>query len=204
MSKDSAKTPAFEYLNGRDFTDKLREITKCESYELLADYFGVPKSTIFTWHSHNRTAFELIVRAHLATGASVKYMALGEGEPFPEAEQEPAGISIPTFRYNQGFLEDEGAYGLDTALLNFYGLDESNTMIVSDDYDQHFVDRSKKTPNTGKYLVKFDGVYNFSKLTRMPGKLIFELGDGTFETTVEELENQIEIVGRVVACMRKE
>lgn len=78
MATLQAKMKPFDYLSGKEFTKKLNNVTRYNTYLKLTDIYGIP---ITTWHSHNRTTFELIVRTHFATGASVKYMALGEGEP---------------------------------------------------------------------------------------------------------------------------
>ncbi|MFA0677630.1 helix-turn-helix domain-containing protein, partial [Vibrio sp. 10N.222.51.A6] len=80
----------------------------------LADKFGIPRSTIQTWHSHERTAFELIVRAHLATGASVKYMALGEGEPFEGKKSDSASTeSMQISKLLDGVLVESGNMAID-------------------------------------------------------------------------------------------
>ncbi|HFQ5428198.1 TPA: helix-turn-helix domain-containing protein [Vibrio vulnificus] len=72
MSRIPAKIPPFDYLSGRKFTEKLKTVTDCKTYELQSDYYSVPNSTFSTRHSHNRTGWELIIRTHLATGASVR------------------------------------------------------------------------------------------------------------------------------------
>ncbi len=60
MSRLKAKIPPFNYLGGRDFTEKLKKVTGCKTFELMSDRYGVPNSTFSTWHTHNRTGFELI------------------------------------------------------------------------------------------------------------------------------------------------
>lgn len=198
MSRIPAKVPPFEYKGGRLFTDRLKEITGCTSYDLLADYYGVPKSTIFTWHQHDRIAHELIVREHLASGASVKYLALGEGEPF-------SGSSCPnenlaTYKLEGGSLEKSGSMSLDLATLERFGLKPSNTQVIEDDAGIYYVNKDSVDPISGDYLIDVDGRLSINYLQRLPGKKLAIAFD---TSTIEVSEQDIKVLGRVAMEMRK-
>lgn len=199
MSKIEAKLPPYEYLSGRDFTDKLREVTKCDKYTQLASYFGVPRSTILTWHNHNRTAFELIVREHIATGASVRYMALGEGKPFEEENK--SVNAIPTYRISSGLLEEQDKTSLDDGTLALYGLETKKTQIIIQDDQRCFVNTADTHATSGRYLIDIDGSCSINQIQKLPGKkLALSFG----ESTIDVAEDDIKVLGRVAMSMRKE
>ncbi|EGR2769759.1 helix-turn-helix domain-containing protein [Vibrio parahaemolyticus] len=199
MSRIPAKVPPFEYLGGREFTEKLKEVTKCDNYNLLADYFGIPKSTLLTWHSHNRTGFELIVREHLKSGASVRYMALGEGEPFDGKHDPVEGLQ--THRLVDGALTDSGKVSLDLSTLDRFGLKPSITKVIEDDAGIYYVNSESTNPTSGKYLIDIDGQLSINFVQRLPGqKLSISIGDNCFEASV----NDVKILGRVAMSMIKE
>ena len=201
MSRIPAKVEAFDYLGGRDFTDKLKEVTGCSSYDLLADYYGIPKSTIFTWHQHNRTAYELIIRQHLATGVSVRYLALGEGEPYPEvASTQNTSISLSKFSIVNGELNKKGTMELGASTLEDFDLDANNTIVIQQDGKLLFINKAESQPASGSYLLNIDGVLSINHLQRLPGKKLAIAFD---TSTIEVAEEDIEVVGRVALEMTK-
>ncbi|EGU39435.1 phage repressor protein CI [Vibrio scophthalmi] len=210
MSRVPAKVPPFEYKAGRLFTDRLKEVTGCTSYELLADYYGVPKSTIFTWHHHDRIAHELIVREHLHSGASVKFLALGEGEAFPNgrpettfggiAEQQTTTKFITKFSISNGELSETGNIEIGLSTLNDFGLDQADLIIIDKGETHYYVNRAEKQPVSGDYLIEIDGVISINYLQRLPGKKLAIAFD---TSTIEVSEEDINVVGRVAMEMKK-
>ncbi|MBE3743398.1 transcriptional regulator [Vibrio parahaemolyticus] len=200
MTRIPAKVPAFDYLGGRNFTDKLKEVTGCTSYDLLADYYGIPKSTVFTWHQHDRTAFELIVREHLASGASVKYLALGEGEPFPKKEAAVTTSSIEKFSIVNGELEKTGTVELGLSTLNEFGLVKENLIIIEQNGCHLYINKAESQPASGDYLLDIDGVLSVNYLQRLPGKKLAIAFD---TSTIEVSEEDIKVLGRVAMEMKK-
>ncbi|MBY7871742.1 helix-turn-helix domain-containing protein [Vibrio fluvialis] len=199
MSRIPAKVPPYEYLSGREFTEKLKEVTGCKTYELLSDHYGVPNSTFSTWHTHNRTGFELIVREHLKSGASVRYLALGEGKPFDD-EQVPAD-SINVNSIVNGQLEDTGSLSLDSLTLDGYGLKASKTIVVEHDGQRCFINSEETHATSGRYLIEIDGAHSINHVQRLPGKkLAISFGNSTIEVSEED----INVLGRVTMSMVKE
>lgn len=193
-----AEIPVFPYLSGKDFTEKLRNVTETTTNYQLADKFGIPRSTIQTWHSHNRTAFELIVRTHLATGASVKYMALGEGEPFDNKIESVEGLQ--THRLIDGALVDSGKVSIDLSTLDRFGLKPSITKVIEDDTGIYYLNTESVDPITGDYLIDIDGRLSINYLQRLPGK---KLAIAFGASTIEVSEDDIKVLGRVAMEMKK-
>ncbi|HBC3859699.1 phage repressor protein CI [Vibrio parahaemolyticus] len=201
MSRLKAKIPAFDYLGGRDFTEKLKKVTGCKTYELMSDRYGVPNSTFSTWHTHNRTGFELIIREHLATGASVRYMALGEGEPFENKESNTlTSQELQIFKLNDGTLVEAGNTVLDLVTLDRFGLKPSLTQVIEDDSGLYYVNKESTDPVSGDYLIDIDGRLSINYLQRLPGKkLAIAFGNSTIEVSEED----IKVLGRVAMEMKK-
>ncbi|EKA2634125.1 phage repressor protein CI [Vibrio alginolyticus] len=210
MSRIPAKVPPFEYKAGRSFTDRLKEVTGCRSYDLLADYYGVPKSTIFTWHQHDRIAHELIVREHLHSGASVKFLALGEGEAFPNGRAEnlkdiieqptPTTKFITKFSIGNGELTEIGNSEIGLSTLNDFGLAQADLIIIDKGETHHYVNKAERQPVSGDYLIEIDGVISINYLQRLPGKKLAIAFD---TSTIEVSEQDIKVLGRVAMEMKK-
>lgn len=198
MSRIPAKVPPFEYSSGREFTDRLKEVTGCNSYNLLADYYGIPKSTILTWHHHDRIAHELIVREHLTSGASVKYLALGEGEPFSGNQSPNENLAI--YRLESGSLEKCGNMSLDLSTLDRFGLKPSKTQVIEDNSGIYYIDKESVDPIAGDYLIDVDGRLSINYLQRLPGRRL-AIAFGT--STIEVAEDDIKVLGRVAMEMKK-
>ncbi|ENQ8053207.1 phage repressor protein CI [Vibrio parahaemolyticus] len=200
MTRIPAKIPPFEYLNGREFTEKLKDVTECKTYELLADYYGIPKSTFSTWHTHNRTGWELIIRTHLATGASIRYMALGEGEPFPENNASSSMCSIDKFIIANGQLEKTGTVELGLSTLEDFGLVKDELFVIEQNAVQLYVNTAERQPSSGDYVLDIDGVISVNYLQRLPGKKLAIAFD---TSTIEVSEQDIKVLGRVAMDMKK-
>ncbi|ENM5889951.1 MULTISPECIES: phage repressor protein CI [Vibrio] len=201
MSRIPAKVPPFDYLKGREFTEKLKKVTGCKTYELMSDYFGVPNSTFSTWHTHNRTGWELIIRTHLATGASVRYMALGEGEPFDDgASSTLTSQEMQIFNLVDGTLVEAGITALDLVTLDRFGLKPSFTQVIEDDSGIYYINKESTDPVAGDYLIDIDGRLSINYLQRLPGK---KLAIAFGASTIEVAEEDIKVLGRVSMEMKK-
>ncbi|EHK9610785.1 phage repressor protein CI [Vibrio parahaemolyticus] len=201
MGRLKAKIPPFEYLGGRDFTEKLKKVTGCKTFELMSDRYGVPNSTFSTWHTHNRTGFELIVREHLATGASVRYMALGEGEPYDNGEDRTPTDSIVVHSIMNGELVESSQVAIDALTLDGYGLKAGSTLIVEIENQRCFLNTEETNATSGRYLIEIDGAHSVNHVQRLPGKkLAISFGNSTIEVSEED----INVLGRVTMSMNKE
>ncbi|WP_324293780.1 phage repressor protein CI [Vibrio parahaemolyticus] len=200
MTRIPAKVPPYEYINGREFTEKLKEVTNCKTYELLADYYGIPKSTFSTWHTHNRTGWELIIRTHLATGASVRYMALGEGEPFPQSTSSSLTSSIDKFIIANGQLKKIGTVELGLSTLEDFGLAKDELFVIEQNGMQLYINTAEQQPASGDYVLDIDGVVSVNYLQRLPGK---KLAIAIDISTIEVSEQDIKVLGRVAMEMKK-
>ena len=198
MSTIQAKIKPFDYIKGKDFTERLKSVTGDSSFYKLADTFGIPRTTINTWHAHDRNSFELIVRTHLAMGASVKYLALGQGEPFVENTQTVP--TLPISKLIDGALIENGTINLDTNTLKRFGLTAQLAKVIEDDLGIYYINTESTTPVSGDYLLDVDGHLSINNLQRLPGK---KLAIAFGSSTIEVSEEDVKVVGRVAMEMKK-
>ncbi|EKO3543264.1 phage repressor protein CI [Vibrio fluvialis] len=197
----------FEYLKGREVTEKLKEITNSRDFLTLAEVLGVPKSTISTWHQRKLTPHEIIIRTHLRTGASIAYMALGEGEAFPEQntqkhvsrKREPKTLfDIDYFNLTNGKLAGNETLAFDKSYLDKLGV--LNVMAVENDGTTYIVDKEVRQAVSGTYLVDMDGLLSLNEIQRLPGKKLAISFNGS---TIQVDELDVKVVGRVAVVMER-
>jgi Bacteriophage CI repressor helix-turn-helix domain. len=198
MSKLQAKVPAFEYKGGRSVTDKLKEITGSRDFLSLADVYGVPKSTISTWHQRELCPFEVVIRTHLKYGASIRNLVLDEG---PMYDSGPKGESLVLERLASGSLEEIRKTYIDAETLSEYGLSPAIAKVVDTESEKLFIDTTQTKPISGRYLINMDGVLSVNSIQRIPGKRLAIHFEGS---NVEVNDEDLEVIGRVVMAMTKE
>ncbi|WP_235869396.1 phage repressor protein CI [Veronia nyctiphanis] len=179
-------------------TEKLKSLTGLNTDWKLADYFGIPKSTIATWKERDMTPFEVVVRLHLATGVSIKWLTLDEGEAFVSANSQAEGLKIHTLK--NGDLSEAGQLAVDLATLEHFGLRGSETLVVEQSDNRYFIDQSETKPTSGKYLIDIEGSLSVNQIQRLPGKLAIDFNGSTLEVA----ETDIKVMGRVAMTMSKD
>ncbi|HIF9333377.1 TPA: helix-turn-helix domain-containing protein [Photobacterium damselae] len=202
MSTNQGKIPPFDYSGGRNFTDRLLNVTGVSNLVELSDLINVPRTTISTWHRRDMTAYEIVVRICLATGASLRYVALGEGEPFDLTTKiESTSIALKKEILQDGNLTPSNTIKFDEALLNSYNLTKENIRLIEYDFELMLVDMNKNNPTSGRYLIDIDSSISINHLQKLPGKrLAVSFGDSVIEIS----ETDISVLGRVVMTVNKE
>jgi len=207
MSEYQEQIPSFEYIGGRDVTERMKLVTKTNDFKSLGECLGVSKGTISTWHQRGLTPYEVIIRLHLRTGASIKYLALGEGEPFPlqssqdhltKKNESRTLFDIDVFKLVNGKLQGNETLPFDKAYLDKLGV--LNVMGVEQDGSTFIVDKEVHQAVSGTYLVDMDGLFSLNEIQRLPGKKLAISFNGS-TLTVEE--DEVRVVGRVALVMEK-
>jgi len=190
----------FEYIGGKEFTEKLVFATESSNFLQLAESFAIPRSTISTWHTRNMTPFEIAVRVHLAKGVSLRWLLLDEGEAFETSPVvSPAKLVIE--KITNGILDKSGEISLDKAKMERNGLTQTCTRVIDLDGSLLFVNTKETKAISGRYLLDIDGAISINHLQRLPGK---KLAMSYGNTSVEVAEADIVVLGRVVLAMEKE
>ncbi|EJL6733950.1 phage repressor protein CI [Vibrio sp. Vb1729] len=207
MSEYQEQIPSFEYIGGRDVTERMKLVTKTNDFKSLGECLGVSKGTISTWHQRGLTPYEVIIRLHLRTGASIKYLALGEGEPFPlqssqdhltKKNESRTLFDIDVFKLVNGKLQGNETLPFDKAYLDKLGV--LNVMGVEQDGSTYIIDKEVHQAVSGTYLVDMDGLFSLNEIQRLPGKKLAISFNGS-TLTVEE--DEVRVVGRVALVMER-
>ncbi|MCG7497765.1 helix-turn-helix domain-containing protein [Vibrio sp. Of7-15] len=192
--KEIAKLLPMDYQGGKDVTTRLLKILNLAEYRSLSDAFDVSWGTISTWHRREQTPFEIAVRTHLATGASLRWILLGEGEMFESGQPivSSNNIDVPYYTLADGILTDEGTMSFDPKFLADM---PEKLMLVEHDNQKIFINTSIKKAVSATYLVKIDDDYSICELQKLPGgKVVMHFNGSNYEVATDELE----VVGKVV------
>ncbi|PKH06689.1 helix-turn-helix domain-containing protein [Moritella sp. Urea-trap-13] len=200
MRQLQALIPPFEYQGGKKVTEKLVSITDSVNFQGLTTTFGIPKSTIATWHQREISPFEIAVRVHLSKGVSLRWLLLDEGDAF-ETSVAISKEKLTIERITNGALDNTDDMSLDTITMMRYGLTAAITRVIDLDGSLLFVNTEETTPSSGRYLLDIDGSISINHLQRLPGK---KLAMSYGNTSVEVAEADIVVLGRVVLVMGKE
>lgn len=196
----TVKIPPFDYDGGKAITEKLVKVIGSTNLIDLAESFGIPRTTISTWHTRNMTPFEIAVRIHLAKGVSLRWLLLNEGEAF-----ESAGVILKDKliieKLANGILDESGEISLDVTTMVHYELTPSITRVIDLNGSLLFVNTEETKPISGRYLLDIDDAISINNLQRLPGK---KLAMSYANTSVEVAEADIVVLGRVVLTMEKE
>ncbi|MFA0604932.1 phage repressor protein CI [Vibrio amylolyticus] len=205
MSELQEKYSSFEYIGGRDVTERLKQVTESSDFKTLGECLGVSKGTISTWHQRGLTPYEVIIRLHLRTGASIKYLALGEGEAFPDKKLHTSKkneaktlFDVDYFTLVNGKLVGNETLAFDKSYLDKLGV--TNVMGIEHDGTTFIVDKEVRQAVSGSYLVDMDGLLSLNQIQRLPGKKLAISFNGS-TLTVEE--DEVRVVGRVALAMEK-
>ncbi|MHA2810797.1 phage repressor protein CI [Vibrio campbellii] len=196
-----------EYVGGKEVIERLMQATNTHSNQALADAFGLSKSTVGTWRHRNLVPYEIVIRLHLETGISIRWLTLGQGEPYDGASEytqvskkneSKQIVDADCFRIENGQLVNQGTLALDKAFLN--ELDVVSVIAIKDGQNTFLVNKESRQAVSGTYLVDMDGLLSLNEIQRLPGKKLAINFNGS-PLTVDE--DEIRIVGLVVLVMER-
>lgn len=215
MSKE--KIPAYNYLSGIEFTENLKHLTNCKTFLELAEILDVPKATFSTWNTHDRTSHELMVRLHLRLGIPIEELALYPEDRTSQLPSTPNKIAaksdkiasepqrqtaiLKSFCLTNGELVATGEVPYAVRRMNSFNLKVESTIEIETNEALFLVDKSSNNPASGKYLIDIDGTLSINHVQRLPGK---KLAVVFGETTVDVLEEDIKVIGRVAVTLKRD
>ena len=155
---------------------------------------------------------EWVIQCALETGASLLWLATGQGDMYACENEEtnlknepPVTVrplskivapSIKRVELKNGELQASDEILLDSSLLDG---DSSNALFVKTANNSFVVDTSVKQVSNGFWLVDMDGVKSIVKIARIPGnKIVVSQDDTSFECSVDD----VEVVGRAVKVIK--
>ncbi len=216
------KISIFEYLKGEEFTQTLKDALGLSTFAELADATNVSRQTISTWNAHDRNSHELVVRIHLRTGIPVHELILPKDYPLTELhhsfwdrnkpsaalssnlEQQNQNpqlgiVVIKSFCLSNGQLLPTGEIPYAQRIFNSWELDASNTVEIETNEGRFLIDKRQNDAVSGEYLINMNGRLSINHIQRLPNKLAVVFGN----STVELLEEDIKVIGRVATTFKK-
>ena len=188
---------SYQYLGGKAVTSKLCSVLNIDEYQDLADVFGIPRGTVSTWHTRETTPFEIAIRSHLATGVSLRWLLLNEGEAFPSkvtSTQEKV-LTLPHYQLKSGELTSLPALFFDPVLLNQANIKDHLFMALQITSATLIIDKSDNLAVSGSYLIMIDNLLSINDIQRLPGnQLVLHYG----QSSVAVAQDDIKIIGTVM------
>ncbi|MBQ4775292.1 phage repressor protein CI [Pectobacterium versatile] len=169
----------------------------------LHDHLDVGNGTVSTWIKREYFPGEVVIRCALETGASLTWLATGEGEMFQdlakpvESAINSACISLKKIRILGGRLQDAGTWSVDSTLLDD---SVSEPAFIEKGNNAWIADMSVTQVSNGRWLLDIDGDVDVYDVARIPGNRIQVSGNATkFECSIDEVKG----VGMVVITIDK-
>ncbi|OMO28718.1 phage repressor protein CI [Vibrio lentus] len=207
MREKQEKLSAFKYQGGKIITERLCQALEVKNQRELSTLLDIPTSTMSTWHKRDLCPFEVVLRAHMYTGISVKWLTLGEGVPFPNRVSsehqskrlEPKVLfDIDSFKILNGDLKELKTLTFDKSLLDEVSV--TNAMAIRHGEFTSIIDKEVNQAVSGTYLVDMDGLLSLNDIQRLPGKKLAISFNGS---TLTVDEDEVRVVGRVALVMEK-
>lgn len=197
---------------GRDAINRLIKAYNFSSRQQLCKHLEVSKSTMANRYLRDSFPAEWVIQCALETGASLLWLATGQGDMYACENEEtnlknepPVTVrplskivapSIKRVELKNGELQASDEILIDSSLLDG---DSSNALFVKTANNSFVVDTSVKQVSNGFWLVDMDGVKSIVKIARIPGnKIVVSQDDTSFECSVDD----VEVVGRAVKVIK--
>ncbi|OBU23827.1 transcriptional regulator [Photobacterium kishitanii] len=190
----------YQYLGGKAVTSKLCSVLDIDEYQDLADIFNIPRGTVSTWHSRETTPFEIAIRSHLATGVSLRWLLLNEGEAFPhmvtsDTEVTSSVLTLPYYQLKSGLLTTLPALSFDPILLKQAAIDPLLLMALQTSTTTLIIDKSDNLPISGSYLISIDNLMSINDIQRLPAnQLVLHYG----QSSIAIAQDDIKIIGKII------
>ncbi len=138
-------------------------VLEIDEYQDLADIFNIPRGTVSTWHSRETTPFEIAIRSHLATGVSLRWLLLNEGEAFPhmitsDTEVISNALTLPYYQLKSGELMALPDLSFDPILLKQADIEAHLYMALQTSTTILIIDKKDNLPISGSYLISIDNL----------------------------------------------
>jgi len=173
--------------------DRIIEAYGFTSKLMLADHFEMASSSLAGRYKRGGFPADMVVRCVAETGASLEWLATGQGRKFDDEELDI--FKMPRCKIVDGLLYEAGMYMLDKiSFLPGKALPLSPVCIL-EGVNQFIVDKSFTEIYDDQWLVEIEGKTSVRTLTRIPIKKVRVSGVGmAFDCGIDD----INILGRVV------
>lgn len=166
----------------------------------LGDLLDLSSGTISTWIRRDYFPGDVVVACALDTGASLKWLATGQGEMFPSFARttfESSSIQIPRYQHVSGRLKENGFWLCDQSLIP---IDINNPAYIEGSNGAWLAEITDEQFSNGFWFISVDGSIDICEITRLPGN---RLKVKTNSTPFECELGDISPVGKVFLLIQK-
>ena len=169
----------------------------------LGDLLGISSGTMSAWVRREYFPGDVVVTCALETGASLRWLATGEGDRYTSNSDSPHQIDNDEFdmvrikkkKLMDGLLIDSGHTLIDKDTFGFITPDD---ICVTDNYATYYVDFSNTTLSDGIRLIDIDGYKSFYSVIRKPGnRLILRSSNNPNIPDIECEASSVKSVGSI-------
>lgn len=173
----------YRVMDAYGFTSKLQ----------LADHFDMASSSLSARFKRGIFPADMVVKCVAETGASLEWLATGQGRKFDDEELDI--LKMSRRKIVDGLIYDAGMYMLDkVSFLPGIPLPISPICVLESN-NQYIVDTSFTEVYDDEWLVEIEGKTSIRTLTRIPIKKVRVSGVGmAFDCGIDD----IKVIGRVV------
>lgn len=189
---------SFEQIgHSSDVLDRVVDAYGFTSKLQLADHFDMASSSLSARFKRGIFPADMVVRCVAETGASLEWLATGQGRKFDDEELDI--LKMPRRKIVDGLIYEAGMYMLDkVSFLPGVPL-PSSPICVLEGNNQFIVDTLFTEVYDDQWLVEIEGKTSIRTLTRIPIKKVRVSGVGmAFDCGIDD----INVIGRVVLTIR--
>lgn len=168
---------------GRAAIERMIDAYGCGTKTALADLLGISKGTLSNRFLRDTFPADYVIQCALETGASLQWLATGEGDMFSLAQTE--NIKIPRLKLVNGSLLESNFYLFDKTLLPS-GL--KRPLAIISDNNIYISEAEIQEVSDGKWVINIDGKASIRDIYLLPGESVAVKNDKiSFECPIKEL-----------------
>jgi len=167
---------AMQNSGGKVILRRLMDAYKFDLQKQLGDYLGIPSGTMSAWIRRDHFPGEVVIACALDTGASLYWLATGNGGMFEERPATSSGNLklqdanyrlLKKFDIQSGELIEVGSWICDSSFINPA---VKNAALLFKGHNQWCVNLDSKAIGNGRWVISLDGVIDIYDVARLPGK----------------------------------
>jgi len=180
-----------------DVLDRVIDAYGFTSKLMLAEHFDMASSSLAGRYKRGGFPADMVVRCVAETGASLEWLATGQGRKFDDEELDI--LKMPRRKIVDGLLYEAGMYMLDKVSFLPGKTLPLSPVCVLEGTDQFIVDKSFTEIYDDEWLVEIESKTSIRTLTRIPVKKVRVSGVGmAFDCAIDD----IKVLGRVVLTIK--
>ncbi|MEJ4046231.1 phage repressor protein CI [Erwinia sp. SLM-02] len=177
---------------GKEAINRILQAYGFSTRQALCDRLGVSQSTMANRWMRDTFPHDWLLACHLDTGASLLWLATGEGEP-QTSQNSDRGLTLQYKEISNGVYGPTEKMRYDSRLMP---ADIASPFLVKFEKTIYLVDTFNSAINDGVWLIEIDGLASIRQVYRLPGgRLRVENGPASFECNTSD----IHVAGKVIS-----